>query len=301
MKILSPRTQGILWEMVSSISFVALTTLVKYLSQEIPTPTISFYRIIAGFPFVLFLACSYKLKKPQKENIPWYLLRTIIAVSTVNTAFYVFKHLPLCFATTISYTEPMIQLILSILFFHASISASHWLFILLGYVGVFIISFSKMDGQSAATSGILAAVMLSLLISSLKAITKHLTKKEPAHQVLFYSNLLNVFTVTIFTSLTTPSFTTILPPPQMRLFLPLLGIFGFLTQYGLTKALSLAEMHVLAPVTYLRLILAIPLGFYFYNEFPTWMTLLGSAVIIIANFFLLRPPKESKKSKKATS
>lgn len=296
MKILSPRTQGILWEMVSSISIVALTTLVKYLSQEIPTPVISFYRTTAGFLFVIPLVFRYKLKKPHKTNIPWYLLRTIIAVSTVNTTFYVFKYLPLCFATAISYTEPIIQLTLSILFFNASISASHWLLILLGYVGVFIIFFSKMADQNAPIYGIFAAVILSLLISLLKAITKHLTKKEPPHQVLFYSSLLNIFTVTFFTYLATPSFTTILPSSQMCFFIPLLGIFGFFTQYGFTKALSLTDMHVLAPITYLKLILAIFLGFYLYNEFPTWPTLLGSAVIIIANFFLLRPPKKIKKA-----
>lgn len=294
--------QGVLWEIISSSSFVILGTLVKCLSTELPTSAISFYRTAIAFFFLIPFVYKKRIKKPSKDNIPWYLLRTLIAVTTVNTAFYVFKELPLSFVMAIGYTEPMIQLLFSVLFFQASISIAHWMLMLLGYSGIFIIAYSKMGGNSDISSyGIIAAILLSFLISTVKTITKQQTKKEPAHQVLFYNNLLNIFTITIFTTLTTPSFTTMVPSQQACICLPFLGLFGFLTQYGFTKALSLTDMHLIAPITYLRLIIAIPIGFYLYGEIPTWSSLIGILIIISANFGLLRSEKKrqllSKKNK----
>lgn len=299
---LSSRTQGILWEINAALSLTVLMTLVKYMSKDIPTPLIVFARIVLGFLFVLPLTYMKGITKPKKSSIRWYVLRCFSAVFTVNALFYASSKLPLSISTAISYTEPMIQLILAMLFFGASISLMHWFLIILGYCGVFAIAYTKIAYNehkvSDTTTFIIAvgvALLGSLFIGLVKVFTKRLTKEEPAHQVIFYSNVCNIIISFIVVSGYLFANKTAIPktiPSYCFWGFPLLGFFGFMIQYSFTKALSLTDMHVLSPIAYLRLLFALPISYFLYDEVPTWATIAGSLVIIAANFFLLRPKKQ---------
>ena len=294
MPSLTPRTQGILWELNAAVAFVFLTSLVKFISTEIPTPIIALSRTCLALLFVTPLALVKGLAKPKKASLPWYLVRTVMATATVNAIFYAYKYLPLSIATVVGYAEPMIQVIFSIFFFRASVSIKEWLLILLGYCGVFLIAYTKYDPQDGIfTTAILVALLASVFISIVKVATKYLTKEEPTHQVIFYSTLLNIISSSLFVFFTSSSWSNPMPPTHILGLLPIISFFGFMTQYSFTRALSLTDMHVLSPIAYLRLIFVLPIGFYFYGEVPTWTTLVGSSVIILANYCLLLPQKNT--------
>ena len=299
---LSARTRGILWEINAAICFTFLVALVKYASRKLPSPIVAFLRILIGACFALPIAYRKGTQRPSTGTLPWYLVRSLCATATVNAVFYASSTLPLSIFTAISYTEPMIQLILSILFFRASITPTHWLLIGLGYAGVFIITYSKMAAEQAQAHapttfllGVGIALLGSLFISLIKAITKRLTRQEPVHQVIFYSNLLNIvlasFAVGSYLLLSKAPLPTIRPSTPLLLAFLGIGFFGFMLQYSMTTALSLTEMHVLSPITYLRLFFALPVSYYLYAEMPTWTTLGGSLMIIGANFLLLQPKR----------
>ncbi|MEM7361570.1 MAG: DMT family transporter [Bacteroidota bacterium] len=302
---LSSRTRGILWEINATICFTFLVTLVKYASKEVPSPVVAFLRTLIGAAFTIPIAYRQGVQRPSSGTYQWYILRSLCAMATVNAVFYASSTLPLSIFTAISYTEPMIQLVLAILFFGATVTVKHWFLIGLGYAGVFIIAYSKMTTEQgevqAITSfliGVIVALLASLFISLIKAITKRLTNQEPPQQVLFYSNLLNIvfgsLTLVFYLFLTNTPFPETILLPSATCLLALLGIgfSGFLLQYSMTKALSLTEMHILSPITYLRLLFALPVSYYFYAEVPTWTTLGGSLIIIGANFFLLQPKEK---------
>ena len=67
----------------------------------------------------------------------------------------------------------------------------------------------------------------------------------------------------------------------------LLGLLGIIQQVMLTYSFRYAEASLLAPFDYLTLPLALLFGFWFWNEFPDWMSLLGSAVIVLSGMMLM--------------
>ena len=67
----------------------------------------------------------------------------------------------------------------------------------------------------------------------------------------------------------------------------LLGLLGIIQQVMLTYSFRYAEASLLAPFDYLSLPLALLFGFWFWNEFPDWMSLLGSAVIVLSGMMLM--------------
>jgi drug/metabolite transporter (DMT)-like permease len=79
----------------------------------------------------------------------------------------------------------------------------------------------------------------------------------------------------------TPSFSDLM-------ILVAIGGFGILSQYCSITALRYANPSYLAPFEYTRMCFAIPVGFIFFEEFPTLWTLVGSLIIIGATYGLTR-------------
>ncbi len=48
------------------------------------------------------------------------------------------------------------------------------------------------------------------------------------------------------------------------------------------EAYRVGEVSALAPVPYLRLVFALVIGFLAFGEIPSWTTLAGAAIIIVA-------------------
>ena len=69
--------------------------------------------------------------------------------------------------------------------------------------------------------------------------------------------------------------------------LMLLGLLGIIQQVMLTYSFRYAEASLLAPFDYLSLPLALLFGFWFWNEFPDWISLLGSSVIVLSGMMLM--------------
>ena len=288
MRKLTSRTQGILWEVNAALVFTVLTFLVKTAKSEFPTPFIAFMRTILGTCLVVPFALVKGIERPKRHLIVWYLLRSLAGVGALNAIFYSYGHLPHSIATAISYMEPMIGFILSIIFFKVSIGWKQWFYMLLGYGGVFVIAYMEYykEGGEFSVEPILIALAGCLLLSIVKAVTQHLTRHEPVHQVLFYSSILNCF-FSLFVVHGSSCFPSSWPSLPMMGLLCGIAFFGILTQYSFSKAVSLTSMHIIGPITYLRLIFSLPLAYFIYGEATSWPVLVGSVIIIVANYFLL--------------
>ncbi len=59
-----------------------------------------------------------------------------------------------------------------------------------------------------------------------------------------------------------------------------------LSQFCSVNALKRAQPSLLAPFEYFRLIFAIPIGYFIFDEVVSFWTFLGSAIIIGATWFL---------------
>ena len=66
--------------------------------------------------------------------------------------------------------------------------------------------------------------------------------------------------------------------------LGIVGLFGTIGQFLMVGALQIAEASAIAPVDYVRLLLALLVGFFMFKEVPDLWTWAGSAIIICAVF-----------------
>lgn len=297
---LSSRTQAILWGLLSALSFTCLTAVVKFTTTQVAIPLLILSRNLLGCLFMIPFIWKKKLKKPSKKQVPFYLLRALIGTLTIFLTYYVYNQLPLHIATSIGYIEPIIQVVVSLLFFKAHFSRHEGISILLSIVGVAIITYNAQGEDSFFINKIVWLDLFNNLLATIaKGMTKRLTSTEPPHQIMWYGYLLNSLVILIYLlfdhSLSFSVFKTF-PPHIFLLFL--LGAFlSSISNYAYTKGLSLTDMHVLSPISYTKLLFSIPIGFFLYHEIPTSMTLLGSTILISGNYFLLFSGKRLKKKK----
>ena len=78
--------------------------------------------------------------------------------------------------------------------------------------------------------------------------------------------------------------------------LGIVGLFGTIGQFLMVGALQIAEASAIAPVDYVRLLLALMVGFFVFGEVPDIWTWSGSAIIVAAVFLNSKDDLLSKKS-----
>jgi drug/metabolite transporter (DMT)-like permease len=66
----------------------------------------------------------------------------------------------------------------------------------------------------------------------------------------------------------------------------LVGVSGSFGQFFLNQAFRYGEVSLLAPVEYTGLLWGILYGLVLWNEFPSWVTLVGAAIVAGASLYI---------------
>jgi drug/metabolite transporter (DMT)-like permease len=150
---------------------------------------------------------------------------------------------------------------------------------LIGFVGALFML------QPSASSGVGWPVVASLLSAFLVALTvagmKFMTRDHTTTTLMSWSAALG-FVLSVPPALfvwRTPAF------PDL-LLLSAMGVLGVITQACYIRGMSEGDAAVMAPIDYTRLVFAVALGYFLFNELPNRMTLLGAGVIIGSTIYI---------------
>ncbi len=270
---------SIAWVLMWALSFSITMSLTKLLSHDISTIMVVFIRQLFGLVFVLpFIFKNGAIKNLATKRLPLHSLRVgFICVAWLST-YYAYAHLPLAFATSIGFTAPLITTTLAVLVLQESVSWRHWIFIVVGYIGVLVM---VQPGVIAFDFAVGVALLANLSASIGLIATKRLSATESPLQLLTYNNVGGILVFGILAL-----FYWQAPSPYNAMLLSLIAATGTFSGYCYVKALQKGEASLVAPFEYSRLIFAIPVGLFFFSEIPTLWTLVGGVVIIASNFGL---------------
>jgi drug/metabolite transporter (DMT)-like permease len=113
--------------------------------------------------------------------------------------------------------------------------------------------------------------------------SRQLSRTELSHTILFYYSI----GVILVTGATLP-FNWVTPTlADLWIFL-LVGVSGSIGQYCLNQAFRYGEVSFIAPLEYTSLLWAGLFGVMFWGDIPTWTVLAGAAIVVLANFYVVR-------------
>jgi drug/metabolite transporter (DMT)-like permease len=277
--------------MLYSFSAIASLTLldagVKWLTTDYAVPQIAFMRYVFGLALAVILAGRMGGLGTLATRRPFgHALRSAFNLATMITFYYALALMPIADTMAIIFAAPLFMTALSVVLLKEKVGWRRWSAVSIGFLGVVLIL------QPAGT-GLASGALLALVSAFLYALTlitsRQLSATEPSHTILFYYSI-GVLVMTGGAGLLGE---TILPSwewaplkaADLWIFV-LIGIAGSFGQFFLNQAFRYGEVSLLAPVEYTGLLWGILYGVVLWDEWPTWVTLAGAAVVAGASLYI---------------
>jgi drug/metabolite transporter (DMT)-like permease len=258
--------------LLSGAIFTIAHTSVKFI-PHIPTAQIVFFRAI--FSIVLsYIWLRYEGIRPWGKNKPMLILRGVVGTGSLFLYIYTLKHMPLASAFALNYLTPIFTVLISWFVLKEKPQWHIWLFLALSFCGVLLVR-----GFDARISGteLAAGIGSAMAAACAYTLVRKLRNEDHPLVVVFFFPL-----VTLPLTLPFYNSTWILPNAQDWFVIAVIGICTQLAQYFMTVAYQGAPAASITNLTYVTIVYALAIGFFFFDETFSGGSLTGIALIIMS-------------------
>ena len=278
--MLSKNQLGFLYMFLSVCTFSIMDLIVKW-SGDYPTGQVMFFRGFFGIIPTFFLIPRERIKTFYKTKRPKeHFFRCIMGLMALVAIFIALRKLPLAIVVSLSFSAPLFITILSIFLLSEKVGIFRWLAVLIGFVGVIIITEPGIEEMNYLY---LLPIIFCVGMSFVTITIRKLSSTEPIWLIsIFFSIMI------LIASLMTIPFGWVMPNFHDFILLSLVGIMGGSANLFLTQSYKLSEVSLVAPLKYLSLIFAIIFGYLIWNEVPTTKTLIGASLVVSASLIIFR-------------
>ena len=268
-----------------------LVGIVRYLSAFYDPSFIVMVRNI--FALAILMPYIYKNYRNifTRNKLTINILRASSGFLSMTMLFYAVSMIPIADAVSISFIVPSLTTIFAIIFLKEKINIKNWISIIIGFIGVLIIirpGFKEFN----------IAYLLMIASTCFWAISNILTKILSASQqpINFVAYL-----TTIMTILSVPFGVFYIQPLTIfSIFLLIaMAIISNLSYFLLSKSYSKADLSIVQPFDFTRLIFSALIGYFIFDEKVDLLTIIGSLIILCG--LLIALPKKNINQKPISS
>lgn len=269
---------GVGWMILTTIFFVCVTGVVRYLGSDIPAAQAAFIRYLIGCFLVLHTLLPLLRTRPSMPALGLFAVRGFVHGFAVILWFYAMARIPIAEVTAIGYTAPIFVTLGAWLFFRETLHARRIAAVAIGLLGALII---LRPGFQTVEMGALAQLLAAPLFAASFLMAKRLTALASPGAI--------VGMLSIFCTL------TLLPPALIEWrdpswteigWLALTAVFATAGHYTLTRAIHAAPLTVTQPLGFLQLVWAALLGMLVFGEPLDPFVFLGGGIIVAAATFI---------------
>ena len=265
--------------MLGSASLFALMAVsIRFASAQLHPFQITFFRSSFGALFALPLLHGHGWQLLRTPRIGFYVVRCVLGMGGMLAGFWAIVNLPLAEAVALSYASPLFVTIGAVLFLGEVVRMRRWSAVVAGFIGVLVI---VQPGSGAFTTGSLVALLAAALTGAVTISIKSLTCSEPVDRIVLLTTLLWI-------PLSLPAALAVWQWPQAGIWpwLVLSGALGTGGHFCWTRALRLADASLLAPFSYLQLLIVAVLAWLIFGEALDGHTAAGATIIIAASLYI---------------
>jgi drug/metabolite transporter (DMT)-like permease len=273
--------RGVLAMSAGMASFVANDSMVKVVSESLPSMQLIFLRGLFAtlLLFVVVQAMGATRQFARLGNRRVLLRAALDAVASVVYLTSLF-HLPIGEATAINMATPLFITLFAVLAFKEQVGAGRWLAIATGFTGVLLV---VQPSAAAFNAWSLLCLGGTLLHAGRDLTTRYIDKAIPSILITLSSAL----AVTALAGIGT--LVQGWQPVHPRQLAMLAGASVFLScgYYLLTVAMRGGEMSLIAPFRYAGLLFALLLGYLVWGDVPDALAWIGIALLVAAGLYVL--------------
>ena len=256
-----------------------MDTIAKFLSSDLSFFQITwaryFFTVVFTLPIMFFFF---------RDNLKWttepklQLFRGLLLFCANILFFYSISIISMAKALTLAFVAPLITTALSPIFLGEKVGLRRWSAVIIGFIGSMIVI---RPGFIEFNSATFAALGTGFFYGIYLIVTRKLHNSDSPLLTLLLTGIVGA----IFASFYVPVVWISLSLNQW-LLLALMGVFACLGHFFLILSLRYADASKLAPFSYFEIVTNVTLGYYFFNDFPDYLTWLGLLIIIFSGVYI---------------
>jgi len=260
-----------LWMVGVVLSFNIMAVSGRELSASLDTLQILAWRSIVGMIIMAAVLTGAGWGHARTARPGAHFRRNALHFAAQFGWFFGLSQIPLAQVFAIEFTGPIWALVFATVLLSERLTRSRLITVLLGFAGVLVI---LRPGITEIEIGQIAVLGAAAAYGMIFVLTKDLGRTEAPLTILFYMTVMQLG-FGLIASAPNWAWPTIDDAP----WLLVVGSSALSAHYCLTKALRLVDATVAVPFNFLRLPVAIAVGYTLYGEPIDIWVLLGSALI----------------------
>ena len=253
----------------------------KWLGSGYPIVEVVFFRNFFALPPILILVWyGGGLASLRTQRLPSHALRAGLGLGAMFCFFTGLRYMPLAEAISLAFAAPLFVTALSVPILKEHVGVRRWAAVMVGFLGVLIIT--RPGGEVLRIEALLilaAALFYALFLLA----TRRLARSETTSAIIFYSNAISLLVSALLLPLGWET-----PANSDLLVFITMGLVGGCGSYFMVLAYRNAPAAVLAPFDYTTLILGTLLGWLIWRELPDTTVFLGAAVVIACGLYIVQ-------------
>ena len=285
--MLSKNQLGFLYMFLSVCAFSLMDIIVKW-TAGYPLGQVLFFRGFFGIIFYFFIIPKNRIRNfYQTKRALLHSLRCLSGLIALIAIFIALRNLPLATVVSLSFAAPIFTTFLSIFFLSEKVGIYRWLAVLIGFVGILIIT---EPGFESLNIYYIFPIIFCIGLSYVAIAIRQLSSTEPVWLISLNFSI----TITIAGLCTLP-FGWKMPSYFDFIILSLVGFFGGVANLWLSQSYKFSEVSLVTPLKYLGLVFAIFFGFVIWGEVPSIKSLFGGLLVILSSIIIFRRELVAKK------
>jgi len=277
--------RGIFLMMAAVTVFVVMSALIKA-ADGVPAGEAMFFRSFLALPVIVVWLLTHGgiMQGIKTVSVRSHVVRGVVGSCAMGLGFAGLKFLPLPEVTAIQFVTPIAVVVLAAIILGEKFRLVRISAVLLGFVGVVIIVAPRLSVGLGSSEALGVGLVLgsSCLAALAQIFVKGMAKRESTTAIVFW------FSVTSMTlSLLTLPFGWVWPTGTELFYLCSAGLIGGVGQILLTSSYRNADASVLAPFTYISMLWSVLIGYFWFDEIPTFSMLVGAGFVIAAGVIIV--------------
>lgn len=261
--------------------FTVMNVFAKMLSTTHSVIEIAFYRnLIACVPFLVLVFVFGKrdiLVIRSKPSLVGF--RAVLGSLSLMTTFAAFSLMPMAETTMLLFTASLFIPVLGVFFLRERVGPYRWVAVAVGFMGVVIM---VRPTAHVSALGVTVAITAALMHATLQIVLRYLGRFERPETITFYFLVIG----TLITALPLP-FVAVTPTMTEVPLLFGVGLSGAIAQWLISTAFRHAPAAVVTVFNYTGIVWSTLFGWLIWNDFPVPAVLIGAAVVIASNGFII--------------
>lgn len=263
-------------------AFALADALVKISTASMSTFQVMFILFGGGFIVFTLIAIQQGNKLVDRRAFsPILLFRYVAEIAGMVGMVTALATVPISTVGAITQASPLVAAMGAVIFLKEKVGWRRWATIAVGFFGVLLI---VQPGTITFDNSILWAVLALIALSARDLNTRMIPTDLPSASLAAFT-MAAALPITVILVLSNGE--TLLPEnPNWLLIIPMiaLGSFGYML---LIASIRMAEVSIVMPYRYSRILFLLMLGILVFDEKPNALMLMGAALVIVSGVYML--------------